>query len=35
MVFCPTGMLSGALMIKWAMDTNKMFTKEIAIAFVM
>lgn len=35
MVFCPSGQVSGALAIKWAMDTNKMFTKEIATAFVM
>lgn len=35
LVFCPSGQVSGALAIKWAMDTNKMFTKEIATAFVM
>jgi hypothetical protein len=34
-MFCPSGLLSSALAIKWSMDTNKMFTKEIATAFVM
>ena len=35
LLFCPSGQMSGALAIKWAMDSNKMFTKEIATAFVM
>ena len=35
LVFCPSGQISGALIIKWAIDTNKLFTKEIATAFVM
>lgn len=34
-LFCPSGLLSGALAIKWAMDNNKLFTIEIAGAFVM
>ena len=35
LLFCPSGQIAGALAIKWAMDSNKMFTKEIATAFVM
>ena len=34
-IFCPSGQVSGALAIKFAMDTNKVFTKEIATAFAM
>ena len=34
-VFCLTGNLSGALAIKYVMDTNKVFTLELATTFVL
>ena len=34
-IFCVNGFLSGAIAIKVQMATNKTFTKELAVAYVM
>ena len=33
-IFCVNGLLSGAVAIKLLMETNKTFSKELAVAYV-
>ena len=34
-MFCVSGMISGAVAVKVQMDTNKTYSKEMAVAYVM